>query len=338
MCSHGISDMNDEFTSRARGCLMGLAVGDALGGPTEGKSPQAIAGAWGRVTGFLEDEQTGSDDTEYALFNAGLLLEHGPRLTAALIADHWKKDIARGSNAFAGAGFSEMLAIRNLREGLLPPESGRHCHSWSDGLAMRVAPFGIVARGRPDIASRLALMDGSVTHAGEGIYSGQAVAAAIAAAMNGSPVPGLIEAAKGAIPADSWTSRGIDRALRLASESSDLWSALPLLHDGLANPAYHWSDLGPEAVAMAFGIVVASHGVFRDAVLGGVNIGRDTDTIAGIVGAILGAQQGFGALPSEWTARVSAAKGVCLAAVRGVNIEETAERLAQVAGAWEGEP
>ena len=89
---------------------------------------------------------------------------------------------------------------------------------------------------------------------------------------------------------------------------------------------------------MAFGIFVASRGVLRDAVLGGINIGRDTDTIAGIVGAILGAQQGSGAIPAEWAERVSTAKGVCLAAVRGVRIEETADRLAGISGAWEGEP
>ena len=330
--------MTGERISRARGCLMGLAVGDALGGPTEGKSLRAIEREWGRVTGFLSVDQTGSDDTEYALFNAGLLLRYGPRLTAGVIADHWKSDIIQASNTYAGAGFSEMLAMRNLKAGLIPPESGRHLHSWSDGLAMRVAPFGIVAEGRPGLAARLAEMDGSVTHAGEGIYSGRAVAAAVAAAMTGASVSALIDAARSVIPADSWTRRGIDSAVALASTSADLWSALPVLYGGLASTSYHWPDIAPEAVAMAFGIVVASRGVFRDAVLGGVNIGRDTDTIAGIAGAILGAQQGSGAIPAEWAGRIPAAKGVCLSIVRGMSIEGTADRLAQIAGTWGDEP
>ena len=330
--------MTGERISRARGCLMGLAVGDALGGPTEGKSLRAIEREWGRVTGFLSEDQTGSDDTEYALFNAGLLLRYGPRLTAGVIADHWKSDIIQASNTYAGAGFSEMLAMRNLKAGLIPPESGRHLHSWSDGLAMRVAPFGIVADGRPGLAARLAEMDGSVTHAGEGIYSGRAVAAAVAAAMTGASVPALIDAARSVIPADSWTRRGIDSAVSLASASADLWSALPDLYGGLASTSYHWPDIAPEAVAMAFGIVVASRGVFRDAVLGGVNIGRDTDTIAGIAGAILGAQQGSGAIPAEWAGRIPVAKGGCLSTVRGMSIEGTADRLAQIAGAWGDEP
>jgi len=317
--------------SRARGCFLGLAIGDALGGPTEGMTLRAINERWGRVTGFLRDDQAGSDDTEYALFNARLLLEYGWNLTADIIAGHWISEIAQDSNAHTGGGFSEMLAIANLKAGLRPPQSGQHLHSWSDGLAMRVAPFGIVAAGDPRSAARLAAMDGSVTHAGEGIYSGQAVAAAVAEAMTGASLQSIIDAARNAIPPNSWTRRSIDRAVAAASESANIWSALPVLTSELVTPGYHWSDVAPEAVGLAFGICVASRSSYSDAVLGGVNIGRDADTIAGIAGAILGAQQGIESLPAEWVQRVSVSQGVCLAFVKGVNIGETAGRLAELA-------
>ncbi|MCK7518779.1 MAG: ADP-ribosylglycohydrolase family protein [Ignavibacteriales bacterium] len=42
-------------------------------------------------------------------------------------------------------------------------------------------------------------------------------------------------------------------------------------------------------VGLAFGIITAAKLNFEDAVLGAVNIGRDTDTIAAIAGAICGA-------------------------------------------------
>ena len=326
--------MQDELVSRSRGCLLGLAVGDALGGPTEGKSLQSIQRQWGRVTGFLSDDQTGSDDTEYALFNALLLIKHGPSLSALTIADEWKKELVNASNRYKGAGFSEMLTIRNLKAGLLPPHSGRHLHSWSDGLAMRVAPFGIVEAGRPELAARLAEMDGSVSNAGEGILSGRSVAAAVAQAMTGSPLSAIIDAALHVIPVDSWTRRAIDRAVAVAASSPDVWNALAPLNAELVNNNYHWSDIAPEAVAMAFGILVASRGNFSEAVLGAVNIGRDTDTIAGIVGAIIGAQQGITTIPAEWARRVAVSRGVCLGVVKGMNIEATADRLAQVAESW----
>jgi len=69
-------------------------------------------------------------------------------------------------------------------------------------------------------------------------------------------------------------------------------------------------------------------------VLGGVNVGRDTDTIAAIAGAIAGAREGIGRLPMEWTQRVLVSRGVCLSAVRGMNMEETADQLVALADRW----
>lgn len=326
--------MSAAYRSRARGCLLGLAVGDALGGPTEGKSQEAIRRQWGRVRGYLGEQQTGSDDTEYALLNARFLLKHGSCISAALIAGGWRAEVLSRQNSYKGAGFSEMLAMRNLKEGLEPPESGMHLHSWSDGLAMRVAPFGIVAAGRPELAAELARMDGSVTHSGEGVYGGQAVAAAIAVAVEGRTLSAIIDAARAAIPQDSWTRRAMDRAVACGGASSDVWSALEPLWKTVVTPAYFWSDIAPEAVALAFGLIVAARGDFNEAVLGGVNIGRDTDTIAAIAGAILGGQQGEQAIPAVWSERVMVSRGVCLQTVRDMNIVETADQLAELSRRW----
>jgi len=327
--------MSVPFKDRARGCLVGLAVGDALGSPTEGKTPEAIQRQWGRVTDFLSDNQAGSDDTEYALFNARLLLAHGPALSAELIAEGLKREIVKGVNAYKGAGFSEMLAIRNLRNGLMPPASGQHLHAWSDGLAMRVAPFAIVAPGRPDVASRLAAMDGSVTNAGEGILAGQAVAAAVSVALAQESVDAVMSAALSAIPEDSWTHRAITRAIHIGGEHRDVWSALEPLRRAIVPVPYYWSDVAPEAVGLAFGIVAAARGSFSDAVLGGVNIGRDADTIAAIGGAICGALHGVNVIPEEWRKRVERSRGICLAMVAGMELTPTADALAELSERWQ---
>ena len=52
---------------RARGALLGLAAGDALGAPVENWTPEEIARRYGRVTGFVADEPAGTDDTEFTL-------------------------------------------------------------------------------------------------------------------------------------------------------------------------------------------------------------------------------------------------------------------------------
>ena len=319
------------LTDRARGCLAGLAIGDALGAPTEGKTPDQIHQRWGRVTDYVSDDPTGTDDTEYAVFSAQTLLRYGRGLTSVQMADAWRTHICSQTGAFKGAGFSELLAIRNLREGLGPPHSGEHLHSWSDGLAMRVAPFGIVSPGDPEEAARLAEIDGVVSHAGEGLLGGRAVAAAIASAMTGTTVEASTQAALSVIPGDSWTARAITEAVEIGNSVSSVWDALTPLHAALVPAAYPWADLGPEAVGLAFGLLAASRGSFVDAVLGGANIGRDTDTIAAIAGAVLGAQLGVDPLPERWVARIQVTKGLCIHAVADVDLLQLADQLAAFA-------
>lgn len=315
---------------RARGALTGLAIGDALGAPTEGYSPEYINQKWGRITGFINENQHGSDDTEYALFSAGLLLRYSESLTAEIVADAWRKDIINPNNAYKGAGFSEIIAIRNLANGIQPPLSGKHLHSWSDGLAMRAAPFGIVFCGDPDAAAEYVKRDGEVSHSGEGIYGGQAVAAAVAIAMKGAGLDEIVNAALKVIPQKSWTYSIIKKAVEIGGDSPDVWSSLKPLYEEICVKNYFWADLAPEAVGLAFGIIMASKNSFTDAVLGGVNIGRDTDTIAAIAGSVVGAKNGIGCIPSEWKERITLAKGVCIAAVKDVDILVTADKLAEL--------
>ncbi len=319
---------------RARGALAGLAVGDALGGPTEGKTAADIQRLWGTVTDFLSDNQKWSDDTEYALFCARMLLQYGRGLSSENVAEAYMRDIIHGANEFKGAGFSEIMAINNLRAGLRPPASGQHLHSWSDGLAMRVAPYGIVAAGDCAFAAHLAAEDGSVTQHGEGIFSGQVVAAAIAAAMDNAALDDIIRLSLQTIPGDSWTARSITCAVNIGLSASTVWDAIPRLAHEIPCSAYYWSDLGPEAVGLAFGVVAASRSDFHDAVLGGVNVGRDTDTVAAIAGAVCGAMHGVDAIPDRWLSRMGRAEGRCIRTVNGMDIIETADALAVLAEEW----
>jgi len=216
----------------------------------------------------------------------------------------------------------------------MPPQSGQHLHSWSDGLAMRVAPYGIVAAGDPQLAAQLAEIDGSVSHSGEGIYSGRAVAAAVAVAMSGASLQDIIAAARAVIPADSWTARAIAKGVEIGERSEEVWSALQPLYEKIVCSYYHWADVAPEATGLAFGILTAAKGKFAEAVLGGVNIGRDADTIAAICGAIAGASDGEKEIPRQWSTRIAAAKGNCIKTVKDMNIPEVAEKLAALAKNW----
>ncbi|MBV2356997.1 ADP-ribosylglycohydrolase family protein [Streptomyces sp. J2-1] len=307
---------------RARGALLGLAVGDALGAPAENLRPSEIRARWGRITGYVSERPCGTDDTEYAIFSGLLLARHGADLTPALVGEAWQEHIAgRGEGRFRGAGFSERGTLENLRRGLAAPVSAQHRHAWSDGLAMRAAPFGIFAAGRPAEAARLAEIDGSVSHEGEGIHGGRAVAAGVAAAMAGASPGAVVAAALSVIPEDSWTARSLRRAVAVAHLGERA------IRSTVVVPGYPWTDLAPEAVALAFAAYASADGEFRPAVLTAVNMGRDADTTAAVAGALAGATGGVGAIPAEWGAAIGPARGSCLRCVGGRHVVEVADLL-----------
>lgn len=320
-----------DLRNRARGALAGLAAGDALGRPAEGMEPAEIAARWGRIEGYVAETPLGSDDTEYALLTAKALLRYRDGFTADAVADLWRSDVCGQEGGFAGGGFSEMAAIRNLERGFRPPRSGQHAHAWSDGLAMRVAPIGIAAAGDVPRAARLAAQDGLVSHSGEGIYAGQAVAAAVAAAMAGAAADEAFAAAVGVVPADSWTARCLAAAKDVVDSAPDWATVAERAVETLAVHRYYWADLAPEAVGLTFTAVLAGGGDLRETILNAVNLGRDADTIAAMAGAIAGAMAGIEAMPQEWLAAVAVAPGVCLTTTKGMHPMDVADELCDLA-------
>ncbi|MCL7378758.1 ADP-ribosylglycohydrolase family protein [Streptomyces sp. 35G-GA-8] len=314
---------------RARGALLGLAVGDAIGAPAENMRPSEIRRRWGRIEGFVADSPAGTDDTEYTIFSGLLLARHGSALTVAHVENawhHWLADHDEGP--FRGAGFSERGTLENLRRGLAAPITAQHRHAWSDGLAMRAAPFGVFAAGRPEEAARLVAVDGRVSHDGEGIYGGRAVAAGVAAAMGGAGVMSVIAAALSVVPMDSWTARTLRRGVVAARRAyPDALTLERAVRSSVVIGGYPWTDLAPEAVGLAFGAFAAARGDFRTSVLTAVNMGRDADTTGAVAGALAGAMSGAAAIPEEWSSVIGPVRGSCLPSMRGYHVLDIADLL-----------
>ncbi|MGP4114747.1 ADP-ribosylglycohydrolase family protein [Streptomyces sp. 4N509B] len=329
---------------RGRGALLGLAVGDAMGSPAENLKPSQIRRRWGRIEGFVADDPVGTDDTEYAIFSGLLLARHGSALTVADVEAAWHRWIADlDEGPFRGAGFSERGTLENLRRGLAAPITAQHRHAWSDGLAMRAAPFGVFAAGRPAEAARLVSIDGTVSHDGEGIYGGRAVAAGVAAAMVGHNPEVVVQAALSVVPEDSWTARTLHRAVSAARLARRDPEATPLSIERAVRSAtviggYPWTDLAPEAVGLAFGAFAAARGDIALAVPTAVNMGRDADTTAAVAGALSGALRGEGSIPPEWAAAIGPARGDCLPSTAGWHVLEVADRLTPPPAPDEGRP
>ncbi|MBI5034713.1 MAG: ADP-ribosylglycohydrolase family protein [Chloroflexi bacterium] len=318
-----------DLIRRAQGALFGVAIGDAMGAPVEGRTAAEIRAQHGRITGFLSDAAVGTDDTDFTLFNAYLLTQYGTRITLANVEAEWRDKLLAPNQAYRPGGFSDVISTRNLVAKLHAPQSGAFGHQmWSDGVAMAISPAGIIAAGDPQHAAQLALTLGSVSNGRDGIFAAQAVAAAIAVAMVGASPEGMIQAALDAAPKNSWTFRALQRAARVALELPDaLDAALEKLSAELVVSWWPWSDLVTEAVPLAFGVFLATHGELKRVIPAGVSFGRDADTIGAIVGSLSGAYGGSDAIPNEWLARARVAPGKCIGFVAGMNIEQVAQSL-----------
>lgn len=318
---------------RIYGALIGQAVGDALGAPTEGMSREAITSTYGWVEDFVRDDPAGTDDTEYAVLSARTILKRGHELTLADVTAAWRDTLLGQEGGFDHGGFSEMAAIKNLRAGLVAPQTGSdNCEMWSDGTAMRITPVGVFCAGDPGEAARLAAIDAQVSHARDGIYCAQAIAAAVAVALVESSWEAVIAAGLGAVPPDSWSARTIAKAVDIGRRAPDLRAAVDELYDEISIFHYPWADVAPEATALAFGVLAAARGDYVEAVLGGVNVGRDADTIAAMAGGMAGALHGAQAVPESWRNRINLVRGECITATAGTDLAELAREFERALG------
>lgn len=299
---------------RARGALWGLALGDALGMPTQSFSREQIRERFGRITALVDapDDQpiapgmlAGSvtDDTEQALLVGRLLVEGRGRIDplrfASALIDWEAEMIRRGSRDLLGP--STKAALTRLQEGAPPEETGRY--GTTNGAGMRIAPVGVAVAPGPALQDAV-VQACQVTHAtGLGISGATAVAFAVSSAIDGADaaaaVAAGVAAAEHAQALGSWVAGASIparyRALRpLVRASADDHAFTDVLYDVVGT-----SVQSQESVVSALLIVDRFDDRPFDALCTAASLGGDTDTIGAMAGAILGALHGADSLPAE---------------------------------------
>lgn len=308
---------------KALGALAGLAIGDSFG--DAGRVPENHQN-YGMILSFDTGKCWSTDDTEFALFTAKMLIDHAGDPSHAQLAQGWLTYVATQDD-FPRGGNSEIEAAENLKRGILPPESGRRSvYGFSDGACMRIAPVGIVCAGDVERAKKLAERDAQVSHHTSGIWAAQAVAAAVATAMVSGTDEQIVEAAMACIPADSWLYDNMKHMLELVElAETDFCSAWMALHDDFRT---RYKAAVEEAIPQAFALFLLSKGDFRRGIILAANFGRDADTIGAVLGALRGAQLGASAIPTEWIERTGYPSGTCLQFTKGLTIRGVAADLA----------
>lgn len=308
---------------KALGALAGLAIGDSFG--DAGRVPENHQN-YGMILTFDTGKCWSTDDTEFALFTAKMLIDHNGDPTHEQLAEGWLKYVATQDD-FPRGGNSEIEAAENLKKGIMPPESGRRSvYGFSDGACMRISPVGIVCAGDVERAKELAKRDAEVSHNGSGIWATQAVAAAVATAMVSGTDEEIIDAAMSCIPQDSWLYDNMKHMLELVElAETDFCTAWMALHDDFRT---RYKASVEEAIPQAFALFLLSKGDFKRGIILAANFGRDADTIGAVLGALRGAQLGASALPEAWIERTGYPTGTCLQFTKGLTIRGLAADLA----------
>ena len=327
---------------------MGAAVGDALGGATEGRAAEAIVEHYGgHVTGIVQSMTSALGDRPLAPFHKGdghitddTLLTHALVRVYQRKRDHldaydierllvpdligqrvWIPELGREDLLVQRLFLAEKWLVLRLHYGHVDPREAGVGNIVNCGAAMYAAPIGIANAGSAHGAYREAVDIAGAHQSSYGREAAGVFAAAVAEALRPGATPAsVVECCAGARSGrHARRDRGGLRGRRPSSTAGAEGSrgcARPSSRSTRSARCYTEPGLGArrpsrlhsiEELPIALGLVLASAGDHRETVLGGVNYGRDSDSIGTMGGAIAGALGGRGSVPDEWVEQISAA-------------------------------
>lgn len=312
-----------QLLDRFRGCLLGVAAGDALGMPTEGYTALEIQSKFGTVSEMMPAPEghfhTGlsagqfTDDTEETLILAESLIEF-----TGLSTERFSEKLASWGTAWTlderlnrGVGFATRSAVESLISGTDWRSSGLAIPTC--GAAMRAAPIGLLYHFDLNIVRSYADLQSLPTHTSPAARAGAvAVAVGVALALHGFSKEVILRNA--ASQASLLDEDFADRLLWVGT----LMEMKPEDAFGLIRN----SPLAMETVPAAFYCFMRFMG--EEGLIRAASSGGDTDSIASIAGALFGAALGSDWIPERWLAVLEGRK----------RIEDAASGLAELSASF----
>jgi poly(ADP-ribose) glycohydrolase ARH3 len=275
---------------RFEGCLLGLAVGDALGGKLEAQDAERIRSRFATVEQLIhypQDEIWYTDDTQMTIGVAEALAAHGEILEEPLcraFADNY--DPSRGYGWGARAVLDAIRFGRDHRE-----VAERHFPggSYGNGAAMRVGPVGLVFRNDPERLWEQARLSALPTHRHPlGIEGAQLLALAVGMASR-------LDRAR-------FDREDFIGALLAACESAEYRAKIE--EAGRVQTPEHLAGLGNRIEALhsvptAIASFLLTPESFEATIGHVIFLGGDVDTMAAMAGGLAGAYLGAGCLPER---------------------------------------
>ncbi len=327
-----------EWEDRFLGCLVGLAIGDALGSPLEYKSRQEIAEQYGSTVkdylprdsmvlvagheGYtVENLAPGSstEDTRMALLHAESIVDTGGRVDPADFGPRFIKLLDTPLAAHMGRTTFDSLRQARANGDYQGGLAGERAAG--NGAAMRIAPLGLL-HALGTFSRKLFLADcekaARLTHNHPvAVGAGVGLAEAVRLLCRHEIMPeDLMAAALDTLQPGylglTLVSNPLRQKLLVAQdyieerqtlvdnvEANDL--SVDFFRIDLNNlERCGTTGYAPESLAAAFYAFAARKNSFEEALLIAVNAGGDTDTIGAMTGALAGAYHGLEGIPIRW--------------------------------------
>lgn len=342
----------DVATAALAGAAVADALGGAAEGNTPEAIQQRYGGTIeGIVPPFLDDWRHArpiapyhkgdghvTDDTLMTNLLVDVYAEVRRHLTAHDVADHlvprmigqvqWIPELEAEALPLQRVFLAEKWLVARLHYGHVDPREAGVGNVVNCGATMYVGPVGLVNAGDARGAYAEAIDIAGAHQSSYGREAAGVFAAAVAAAS--APGASIDEVLDTAISlARDGTARAIEAVVE-AGRGLDGWrdGGLAVLRDAVrafdtVGDAYRQPAMDArlpsrtkaiEELPIALGMLAACRGDYREAVLGAVNYGRDSDSIAVMAGSIAGALGGLAGVPAEWIDAVGEASRLDLRA------------------------
>lgn len=282
------------------GCLMGLAVGDALGTTVEFRSPGTFKPLEDIVGGgpfHLEPGQW-TDDTSMALCLAESLItcqDFNPvdQLQRYL---RWYREGHLSSNGYCfDIGNTVRDALLRFEKTGEPYCGSTNPHTAGNGSIMRLAPVAMFYAHQPDLLLQRAADSSRTTHgATAAVDACRYLAALLCGALNGVEKEILLSKCYCPVP-DYWEREPLVAEIGEVASGSFNYRQPP----EIKGSGYVVRSL--EAALWAFTQTQS----FRDGCLLAANLGDDADTTAAVFGQLAGAYYGLQAIPVAWRGKIA---------------------------------
>jgi ADP-ribosyl-[dinitrogen reductase] hydrolase len=296
---------------RYRGCLVGLAAGDALGTTVEFKAPGSFPPVQDMVGGGHFSLQPGqwTDDTSMALCLAESLLECGgfdPRDQLQRYVRWYRTGYLSSTGRCFDIGNTVRPALETFERIGEPSAGPAEPESAGNGSLMRLAPVPMLYADDLDAAVTRSAESSRTTHqAPEPVDACRLLGGLIVLAVRGTSKEELLGTEPPALAAIWRDERLCPRIQDIAGGSFRRKSP----------PAIRGSGYVVHTLEAALWALFHASS-FRDGALLAVNLGEDADTTGAVYGQLAGALFGFSAIPNTWIERLAMKEMILLYAER----------------------